>query len=216
MRFGRIAEAAAWAVSVVGWALSFRTEMALASLHGFTGWEPAAWASTPDLGGLVGMVLALDAGRRRRPSWGPWSITVISAAVMVAANVGAAAGDPVAMMLHAWPPVVALMSWGVLVHARRADGVVEAAPEMAQERVEQSAGDPPASSHETADRPTAPAPGRPRTAAELRSRVGRLLLAEPSVSSGKVASRLGISRSHAGRLLRDARRMHVATQGDAQ
>src|SRR5262249_2287801 len=103
-RLGRLGELSAWAISAVAWALSFAAQMQLAGAHGFVGWEVWAWPATTDLAGLTGMLIALDQARRNGSTVVAWLIAIAAAAVMVAANVGAFVGDPVSMLLHAWPP----------------------------------------------------------------------------------------------------------------
>ncbi len=43
---GRTGEAAAWAISAVGCALSFTAKMQFPGAHGFTTWEVWAWPAT--------------------------------------------------------------------------------------------------------------------------------------------------------------------------
>lgn len=94
--------------------------MALVAAHGLTPWTVWAWPATTDLAGLVGMLIALDQMRRKPSTWMAWLIAFAAAAVMVAANVGSTVGDPIAMLLHAWPPTIALACWYLLVHVRHA------------------------------------------------------------------------------------------------
>lgn len=179
---GRAGEAAAWSISAVAWALSFSAQMSLAGAHGFGSWETWAWPATTDLAGLTGMLIALDQARRNRSALVAWLIAIAAAAVMVAANIGAAVGDPVSMLLHAWPPSIALASWFLLVHVRRAPARIKARTVRAS-TVSSSA-------------------HKPSTAARMR----RLIERDPNIAPSVLARRLGVSRSHAARLLREARR----------
>ncbi len=204
---GRTGEAAAWAISAVAWALSFTAQMQLAGAHGFTTWAVWAWPATTDLAGLTGMLIALDQARRNGSTVVAWLIALAAAAVMVAANIGAAVGDPVAMMLHAWPPSIALASWFLLVHVRRA-------PKMRQSEDIDAPAEPVIS--EVKSEPVKALPvvpngrARKRTARRTpRSNSGdrvRALIARhgTDLNADMVARRLRVSRRHAQRLLRDA------------
>ena len=183
---GRAGESAAWAISAVAWALSFSAQMSLAAAHGFGGWETWAWPATTDLAGLTGMLIALDQARRNCSAVVAWLIALAAAGVMVAANIGAAVGDPVSMLLHAWPPSIALASWFLLVHVRRAPV-----------------------STKTFHRETTPTVSSSAQKASTAARTRRLIERAPDVSSAEAARALKVSRSHAARLLREARRPHV-------
>lgn len=121
---GRIGEISAWAISVVAWAISYESQAALAQREGrfAAGWEAWAWPMTVDLASLAAMVLALDQARRGRRSTVAWTIAVVSALVMVAANIVSAWGSAIAVGMHMWPPLIALGSWYLLVHDRRGPG----------------------------------------------------------------------------------------------
>jgi hypothetical protein len=113
-------ELGAWAISVLAWAISYVTQAGLAAGTGaFPGWQAWAWPATVDLAALIGMVLALDQARQKRPAATAWAVSLLAAAVMVAANTAADWPHPVAMLLHAWPPVIAIACWFLLVHVRR-------------------------------------------------------------------------------------------------
>ena len=116
---GQVAVIAAWAISALAWLLSYRTTMILAAGRGrFHGWEVATFPLTVDMASLAAMVIALDQAKRRRPSRAAWCLSTFAAAAMMACNVGAEAGHPAAMAMHAYPPAVALMCWGLLTRYR--------------------------------------------------------------------------------------------------
>jgi hypothetical protein len=215
---GRTGEAAAWAISAVAWALSFTAQMQLAGAHGFTSWEVWAWPATTDLAGLTGMLIALDQARKRGSTVVAWLIALAAAAVMVAANIGAAVGDPVAMMLHAWPPSIALASWFLLVHVRRAPKAIVDAHEDAHAPVPVEVADMHviAAQEETPNgRGPARGNGRPaarntRTSrARVEAMVRRATTRGRELDARTVAKRLKVSDAHARRLLADARKLHV-------
>jgi small-conductance mechanosensitive channel len=185
-KLGRLGELSAWAISGVAWALSFAAQMQLAGAHGFAGWEVWAWPATTDLAGLTGMLIALDQARRNGSTVVAWLIAIAAAAVMVAANVGAYVGDPVAMLLHAWPPSIALASWYLLVHVRRG-----ARSTIARGR--------------TADRleDRNPVPTRLPARATVRRQLARR---GSALTVDDVVAKAGISRRRAAALLREERR----------
>lgn len=216
---GRTGEAAAWAISAVAWALSFTAQMQLAGAHGFTTWEVWAWPATTDLAGLTGMLIALDQARRNGSTVVAWLIAVAAAAVMVAANIGAAVGDPVAMMLHAWPPSIALASWFLLVHVRRAPKQTQT--DDTEEHIETTT---PAPIPVDISEPVVALPVssngrvRKRTSARAARRTSgdrvRALLTRhgDELTPDIVSRRLKVSRRHAGRLLAAARQSRVVEE----
>jgi len=136
-RKGRIGELMAWAITVIAWGLSFASQVALALEHGFHGfleWEAAGMALISDLGAWSMMFLSLDQAERGRSAKLTWGISIAAAGMMEWANIVYAWPDPVAVILHAWPPALAFASVFVLVHIRRTNArpargeVIEAAP----------------------------------------------------------------------------------------
>jgi hypothetical protein len=117
--WARWAVPAAWAITGLAWVLSYAGQYTLARAHGYPWPLAALWPLTVDLAGLVCMLLALDLAERGMSAWEAWAIAGGAAAVMVAANVVVAWPDLVAMLMHAWPPVIALACWHLLVHGRR-------------------------------------------------------------------------------------------------
>jgi len=112
-------------MSGVTWALSFAAQKQLAAAHGFGWWQRWAWSATTDLAGLVGMLIALDQARRRESKLVAWLIPIAAPGVTMAANIGAAMGDGVSMLLRAWPRSIALACWFLLVHVRRSGDIDE-------------------------------------------------------------------------------------------
>jgi hypothetical protein len=205
-KLGRAGEIAAWVISVVAWALSFTAQMQLAAAHGFTSWAIWAWPATTDLAGLVGMLIALDQTRSNGSTAVAWLIAIAAAAVMVAANIGAAVGDPVAMLLHAWPPSIALGCWFLLVHVRRA-------PVRAQVHAQVHASARASAARTDADRAARAARPAARSATTSGTRLEAML--QRATEQGQeldartVAARLGVTIGHARRLLAQARQPHV-------
>jgi hypothetical protein len=189
---GRAGEASAWAISAVAWALSFAAQMQLAGAHGFRSWEVWAWPLTTDLAGLVGMLIALDQTRRGGSTAVAWLIAIAAAGVMVAANIGAAVGDGVSMLMHAWPPSIALACWFLLVHVRRAQDISE---------------DEDIDSHTEGMAATSP------RAVSARQQVERLYQRHgASLTTDQVALRVGLSQRHASRLLGQIKRPRVVAE----
>lgn len=205
---GRLGELSAWAISILAWGLSYAAQVRLAAPHGFGGWwswEALTFPLTTDLAGLVGMFLALDQARRGQSSRVPWGIAGAAAGVMVATNIGSYVGDPVAMLLHAWPPLIALASWFTLVHVRRSPEQ----PAAEEEGLVAVKGPHRPRSESTL---SGSAISRPRRRAGNRRRVERLLAREPDVTAREAAKRLGMSRGYAGKLLAEARRPRVVEE----
>ena len=121
-RKGRIGEIAAWCIAVIAWAISYGTQVALAVAHGFHGpddWEAAGMGATSDLLSLACMMIALDQAERGKSTPLAWVLSVAAALMMEWANVVYAGTDRVAIVLHAWPPAVAVSVVFLLVHVRR-------------------------------------------------------------------------------------------------
>lgn len=119
---GRIGEIAAWCIAVIAWAISYGTQVALAVGHGFHGpddWEAAGMGATSDLLSLACMMIALDQAERGKSTPLAWVLSVAAALMMEWANVVYAGTDRVAIILHAWPPAVAVSVVFLLVHVRR-------------------------------------------------------------------------------------------------
>lgn len=119
-RLGRAGEVITWSISLLAWGISYATQARLAASTGtFPTWEAWTWPATVDLASLAAMVLALDQARRGRSARVAWGIAILAAGVMVAANTAADWPSPLAMLMHAWPPIIALACWLLLVHDRR-------------------------------------------------------------------------------------------------
>src|SRR2546429_1241748 len=65
------------------------------------------------------MLISLDQAERGRSSRLTWLISAAAAGMMEWANVAFAWGDQVSVILHAWPPLLAVATLFVLVHVRR-------------------------------------------------------------------------------------------------
>lgn len=194
---GRAGEGAAWAISAVAWALSFTAQMTLAGQHGFVSWEVWAWPATTDLAGLTGMLIALDQARRHQSTLVAWLIALAAAAVMVAANIGSSVGDPVAMLLHAWPPSIALACWFLLVHVRKV-GQKDMDHDMDQDIMST----------------TVAVSANGRKPMSTKEAVEQLFLRHgPDISADMIAVRLGISQRHASRLLAEVKRPSLVAKG---
>jgi hypothetical protein len=121
-RKGRVGEMAAWGIAVIAWAISYGTQVALARDHGIRGWndwEAVGMGALADLASLSMMLLALDQAERGRSARLTWVLSLLAAGMMEWANVVYAGSDRVAVVLHAWPPFLAVVIVFVLVHVRR-------------------------------------------------------------------------------------------------
>lgn len=130
-RKGRVGEVSAWCIAVIAWSISYGTQVALAVQHGFHGWSDAeAYAEglLADLASLSMMCLALDQAERGRPAKLTWGLSILAALFMEWANVTYAIGDPEAVILHAWPPFLAVVTVFVLVHIRRTNAATTPPP----------------------------------------------------------------------------------------
>lgn len=119
---GRVGEIAAWCIAVIAWLISYGTQVALAIDHGFHGpkdWEAAGMGATSDLLSLACMMIALDQAERGKSTPLAWVLSVAAALMMEWANIVYAGSDVVAIILHAWPPAVAVSVVFLLVHVRR-------------------------------------------------------------------------------------------------
>jgi len=122
----RTAELVAYAISVLAYAISYASLYDLASRHNFGGpenWESIAWPTTVDLASLATGIIALDQAHRGKSAWLAGVISAVAAAIMVLGNVLANAGDAISVGMHAWPPVIALACWYLLVRTRRSNAV---------------------------------------------------------------------------------------------
>lgn len=188
-RKGRIGEAAAWVLAVIAWAISFGTQVALSAAHGFHGpvdWEAVGMGALADLASLSMMLLALDQAERGKSAKLTWLLSLMAAGMMEWANIVYAGSDRVAVLLHAWPPFLAVSIVFVLVHVRRTN----AAPTAAGEVIDAAPEPPPV------PRPTLPFHVE-------RANAMRALLAEPggrALSDHQLGARLGIEAGYAGRL----------------
>lgn len=136
----RMAEAAVAAISGLAYAISYASLYDLAQHHNFHGqgeWESIAWPTTVDLASLATGIIGLDRASRGKSAWLAGLISAVAAAIMVAGNVAANLGDSISMLMHAWPPVIALACWYMLVRSRRDDandrGLLEDEPEPAND-----------------------------------------------------------------------------------
>lgn len=125
-RKGRIGEIAAWGIAGIAWCISYGTQVALAVEHGFHGpedWEAAGMGATSDLLSLACMMIALDQAERGKSTPLAWVLSVAAAVMMEWANIVYAGSDFVAIILHAWPPAVAVSVVFLLVHVRRVNAM---------------------------------------------------------------------------------------------
>ena len=173
-------------IALAAFAVSYSTQMVLASRHGFPGWEAWLWPGIADAAALA-MILRLHFSQVR-PGWytvEAWLVFAVASIIMVGANAIADRSDPLGGWMHAVVPVVAMLVWHVVIHGRP---------------VETSA---------STDR----APARePNGAARLpaRASVRRLLRRSGSeVRPERVAELAHVSIPHARRLLREERQPHV-------
>lgn len=184
-RKGRIGEAAAWAIAVIAWCISYGTQVALAIEHGFHGpedWEAAGMGATSDLLSLACMMIALDQAERGKSTPLAWLLSVAAALMMEWANIVYAGRDIVAIILHAWPPAVAVSVVFLLVHVRKENARIADVSEPDPE----------------------PPPTPPRVSAPVRlvEAMGDLL-SKPgarALSDHQLGVCLGISADDAGRL----------------
>lgn len=124
----RAAERFILALTGLSWILSYTAQVRLAAAHGYTAgvrwpWpditvtEAHLWPLTVDLLVLVCTVLALElAHRGHGPVKEAWTLAILAAVVMLAANVAGAVetGDWTAVGLHAWPAICMPLGWHVL------------------------------------------------------------------------------------------------------
>jgi Protein of unknown function (DUF2637) len=234
---GRIGEAAAWAIAVIAWAISYGTQVALArdhGIHGWSDWEAIGMGALADLASLSMMMLALDQAERGKPARLTWVLAVLAALMMEWANIAYAGDDLVAIVLHAWPPFLAVTIVFVLVHYRRENaeppGVVvidSGQVEYPDRTAEPLAGQPnsrtePLSSPNNRGEAVPPEPGdgpadRPdSTVTEAMFREAILELG-PDASNKRLADRLGVHPDSIRRYRRrwpDAARPRVLSSGD--
>lgn len=112
----------------------------------------------------------------------------LAAAIMVAANVIADVRDPLNGAMHGVVPVVAMAVWHVVIHGRPA--IIKArSPRARSAQVNVRS-------------------------ASTAARTRRLLKRSPTVSSAEAAERLGVSQSHARRLLAEARKPRVVGEAE--
>ncbi len=182
--WSRWAEVAAWAISGLAWGLSYTSQYILARDHGY-GALAVLWPLTVDLASLVAMLLALDMARRSLNALEAWAIAFGSALVMIGANVLMAWPDAISMVMHAWPPVIALACWHLLVHGRRQGTASKSPARPAREPNQHTA----------------------RVAA--RATVRRMLARNRGATAEQIASVTGVSIPHARRLIREERQPHV-------
>jgi hypothetical protein len=183
--WSRWAEVAAWGISGLAWGLSYMSQYILARDHGYGGLA-ILWPLTVDLASLVAMLLALDMARRSLNALEAWAIAFGSALVMIGANVLMAWPDAISMVMHAWPPVIALACWHLLVHGRR------------QSKEARPVRDP---AHD---------PNQPTRRVGARAEVRRLLARNPALTAEQVAKRADVSIPHARRLIREERQPRLA------
>lgn len=122
-RLVKLAEVSAWSVTALSFALSYATQVGLASGPGrFHGWEAAVWPACSDVAAFTALVIALDQAKRNRPARLAWFISMAAAGVSVVANIGSVSGHAAAMAVHAWPPLISVSVFYLLVHHVRKAG----------------------------------------------------------------------------------------------
>lgn len=185
-----IAELAILALTGLGFALSYSSLVRLAEEHGYRGWEAQAWPVTIDLLALAGTLLALElAARGSGPRGEAWGLAVLAAVATLSGNILSVWPDPVSMALHSWPAICMLGAWHTLMRAAVAG---EAGKAM---------------SKGVAQHEPARLPDRVPARSEVRRLVRRK--ASSQLTPERVAERVGVSISHARRLLREERQPHV-------
>ena len=144
--------------------------------------------------------VALGDGRARRGS--AWAALLIAAGASLAANVMAAEPTGLARVVSAWPSAALLLCVEVIARAGRASAadtaerLNDSSEAPALDRLAAEAGRPVAALDRpaTAVRKGVAVAGTARTLAEgSAARVAAVLAAEPHLSTGEVADRLGLS-----------------------
>jgi uncharacterized protein DUF2637 len=185
---------------------------ALALTHGYPLWEADAWPLSVDAFALIAMLTAMVSARRAAgPTREAWTLTAVAIAVTVAGNVLSAGTDTVAELMHAWPALPLAAGWHLwtrYVSVTRPDTAHVLAASPAAEPLQPAELIPAAPSL----RETRPPRRRSKSAEATRRRVQRLVALNPHVTAGDAARQLKVSRGHAARLLREARRPHVMDQ----
>ena len=128
-------DAFAVVIALAGFAVSYTTQVLLASQHGFLAWEAWLWPGIADAAALA-MILRLHFGLVR-PGWytvEAWLVFALAAGVMVGANTLADLRDPLSGAMHAMVPIVAMLVWHVIIHGRPARTGAQRAPRQARTR----------------------------------------------------------------------------------
>jgi len=116
-------ELLAWAVTALALVMSYHAEQDLGqSLKAFRGWPALLWPLSVDIADVGLMVLYLEYKRLRLSTWKVGLGMVAATAVMIAANVRSAWGDPTAVAMQAWVPAIALWLWHTLAAGRKPRG----------------------------------------------------------------------------------------------
>jgi Protein of unknown function (DUF2637)/Homeodomain-like domain len=205
-------------IALAGWSVSYSTQAQLAQAHHFATWEAWLWPAIADAAALA-VMLRLHLGQVRA-GWytvEAWLVFAICSGLMVGANAVQDSADPMGAGMHAAVPVVAMLLWHLVVHGRPAaepsPAFVSPRPLDPATRAQLAAT---ADADETSPDGVSPRPVRqPRETVrrsgagqgteDMRQRAARLLRDAPGVSASEAGRQLGVSRSHAARLLKAAR-----------
>jgi len=173
-------------IALAAFAVSYTTQVLLASQHGFPGWEAWLWPGIADAAALA-MILRLHFGQVQDGwyTFEAWAVFGLAAAVMIAANSIADMRDLLNGAMHGVVPIVAMAVWHVIIRGRRGANALE--------------------EEQPASKPRAATALKRAPRGSTAARALRLIEQAPDVSSGELAKRLRVSRSHAARLLREAR-----------
>ncbi len=185
------------AVAVGGWSVSYATQADLARDHQFASWEAWIWPAIADSAALA-VMLRLHLGQVRQgwPVVEAWVTFSLASGVMVLANAVAIRDDPLGAAMHAILPIVPMLVWHLVIHGRPAEDIGEDTTETSVDldATEDATG---------ARRPKVPAKVQVE---RLVRRHGRDMTAD------MVATRTGVSKRHANRLLAEVRRPKVVGQ----
>jgi Protein of unknown function (DUF2637) len=210
-------ELLAWMVTALALVMSYHAEQDLGqSLSAFHGWPALVWPLSVDVADVGLMVLYLEYKRLRLATWKVWLGMVAATTVMIAANVRSAWPDPTAVLMQAWVPAIALWLWHTLASGRRPRGApVDLGSVWTRVVADRVAAEQPALSDQAAaDESNSESKREPNRHARVpaRAEVRRLLKRHGSaLTAERVARRVGVSISHARRLLREERAALGAT-----
>ena len=193
-------------IALAAFAVSYTTQVVLASEHGFPGWEAWLWPGIADAAALA-MILRLHFDQVR-PGWytvEAWLVFAIASAVMVGANAVADRNDPLGGAMHAVVPVVAMLVWHVVIHGRPAESPARS---DARTPARTDASMPAGTNAQSPARTPARSAGTSR--ARVEAMLQRAAAQGQELDSRTVAARLGVTHGHARRLLAEARKPHLA------